>query len=68
MTIDEFLYWIIAHELAHEIYFNLMEKSEIDYIIELAKQENFTTEYLKTVKSEKINEEIFAEYLAYLIN
>jgi len=68
MSIDEFLYWIIAHELAHEIYFNLMEKSEIDYIIKLAKQENFTTEYLKIVKPEKIDEEIFAEYLAYLIN
>lgn len=59
---EDFAHVIVAHELAHEIWHKHAS-------LELKKQvlndaQGFTTPYLKTVKSSKLPEETFCEWLA----
>jgi len=55
---------IIAHELAHELWNNVVDKAFKQSILAKARRENFSTVYLKTVKPSKLNEETFCEYIA----
>lgn len=65
--IDSFARLIIAHELAHEAWNNIVDDQFKQDILDKAHQANFTSEYLKTVKPSKLDEETFCEYLAHLI-
>lgn len=67
MSPMKFLEWIIAHELAHEIWWNIATKELKDYILNLAKMSNFSTKYLDTVPKSKLDEETFAEFMAALL-
>ena len=67
MTIDEFTKIIIAHELAHEVWNNIADDGFKEMILDEAKQQDFNTVYLKTVKPSKLDEETFCEYLAQQI-
>ena len=55
---------LIAHELAHHVYQELADDQFKKTILEQAKSENFTTEYLDHVSTNKMTEETFCEYLA----
>lgn len=57
---------ILAHELAHAVYREYADKKFRDRILAKARSENFTTEYLKHVKPDKLAEETFCEYMASL--
>lgn len=58
---------IIAHELAHELYNNVADKTFIESNIGIAEKTGFTTPYLKTVRPNKLREETFCEWMAYRI-
>ena len=59
---------LMAHELAHEVYRNHGKEEKVKKLIETvmkkAKEQKFSTSYLKTVPKHKIDEETFAEYIA----
>ena len=65
--IDEFTKIIIAHELTHEVWNNIADDQFKNEMLMKAKSQNFNTEYLQTVKQNKLNEETFCEYLAHQI-
>lgn len=61
---DTFASRIIAHELAHELYNNrASEKLKADVAKSIVANK-FNTPYLKSVASDKYDEEAFAEYIA----
>ena len=72
MTQAEFRRRIIAHELAHDVWFKQNRKAKVKMLIRdslaKARGENFTTPYLKTVPDRKIDEETFAEYMSDQLN
>lgn len=55
---------IIAHELAHELWNNVIDEAFKQSILDKARRENFSTVYLKTVRPSKLREETFCEYMA----
>lgn len=64
----EFTRWIIAHELAHEVFAKMPDRKDfVDKVIADAKAERFSTAYLETVGDEKYDKELFCEYVANLI-
>lgn len=65
--IEEFTKFIIAHELAHEVWNNIASDQFKNDVIEKANDENFSTVYLETVNTNKLAEETFCEYLAHEI-
>ena len=65
--IEEFTKFIIAHELAHEVWNNIADDQFKNDVIEKANDENFSTVYLETVNPDKLAEETFCEYLAHQI-
>lgn len=72
MTQAEFRRRLIAHELAHEVWFKQNRKVKVKKLIQdvlaKAREENFTTPYLKTVPDRKMDEETFAEYMSDQLN
>lgn len=72
MTQAEFRRRLIAHELAHEVWFKQNRKAKVKNLIKdvlaKAREENFTTPYLKTVPERKMDEETFAEYMSDQLN
>lgn len=58
---------IIAHELAHELWNNVVDEGFKQDILARAKNENFNTIYLKTVRQNKLDEETFCEYIAKMV-
>ena len=64
MPDEDFMRAIIRHELAHEIWHMKGNEALKKQIIEAAKEEDFTTKYLKMVEKQKLPEETFCEYLA----
>ena len=62
--VEEFTRIIIAHELAHELWNNVVGEDFKRSVLDKARQENFNTVYLKTVKPSKLREETFCEYMA----
>lgn len=64
MTDIDFMRLIIRHELAHEIWHMKGNEALKKQVLEAAKEEDFTTKYLKTVEKHKLLEETFCEYLA----
>lgn len=62
---NRFIARIIAHELGHEVYNNAPGKDKLrEMIASKIAEYNFNTAYLDSVKSDKLKEEAFAEYLA----
>lgn len=67
---------IIAHELAHEVWFKQARKAKVKRLIKdvlaKARAENFTTPYLDTYPADtpkkKFDSELFAEYMADQLN
>ena len=64
MPDEDFMRAIIRHELAHEIWHMKGNEDLKKQVLEAAKEEDFTTKYLKTVKKSKLAEETFCEFLA----
>lgn len=62
MSIDIFFKYLIVHELSHEIYENILTTTQKNYYKSLLK--NFKTEYIETVKPNKLEVEKFCEYIA----
>ena len=62
--VEEFTRIIIAHELAHELWNNVVGEDFKRSVLDKARLENFNTVYLKTVKPSKLREETFCEYMA----
>lgn len=58
---------LIAHELGHAVYREFSDSAFRKKILDAAKSDNFTTEYLEHVKQEKLTEETFCEYIAAII-
>ena len=56
---------LIAHELAHEIYKNILSDSEKNNFKE--KLKDFRTVYTDIIRSDKLDEEKFCEYIAITI-
>ena len=65
MTVPEFVEWIIAHELGHEVWKNVASEEMKRFIVNRAARSGFTTAYLETVPKHKRNEETFCEYMAF---
>lgn len=65
--VQEFTRTIIAHELAHELWNNVVDEDFKQDILVRAKNENFNTIYLKTVRQNKLDEETFCEYIAKMV-
>ena len=65
--VDEFTRIIIAHELAHELWNNVVGEDFKQNVLDKARRENFSTVYLKTVKPSKFREETFCEYMANVV-
>lgn len=65
--LEEFTKIIIAHELAHEVWNNIADDDFKDDILNNARSSLFSTEYIDTVKPNKLDEETFCEYLAHEI-
>ena len=63
--IDEFTKIIIAHELAYEVWNKIADDQFKNEVLTKARSQNFTTEYLQTVKPSKLDEETFCEYLSH---
>lgn len=74
--VKDFRNRIIAHELAHEIWFKQNRKAKVKRLIRdslaKAREENFTTPYLDTYPADtpkrKFDSELFAEYMANQLN
>lgn len=65
--ITAFTRTIIAHELAHELWNNVVGEGFKRSVLDKARRENFSTIYLKTVKPSKFHEETFCEYMANVV-
>lgn len=68
MSVDDFLTWIIAHELGHEIWKKTASQTMKDEVLRFAKEHKFSTKYLETVSKKKKDEETFCEFLASLLS
>lgn len=76
MTQAEFRRRLIAHELAHEVWFKQNRKAKVKRLIRdslaKAREKNFTTPYLDTYSADtpksKFNSELFAEYISDQLN
>ena len=66
-SVEHFTKIIMDHELAHEVYNNIATESFKNKIVNEAKSKKFHTIYLDHVKGEKLHQETFCEYMAYLI-
>ena len=64
IDVREFTRLIIAHELAHELWNNVVDEDFKRSVLDKARRENFSTVYLKAVKPSKLREETFCEYMA----
>ena len=69
LSLEEFynsLHQVLAHEVAHEIWNNIAKDTFKESILNKAKNENFTTDYLDHYDKSKpkYREEIFCEYLS----
>ena len=63
---DKFIIIIISHELAHEVYNNILTKKEKqEWLSQIP--ENFSTPYLKHAHKDKYKEELFCEYIAFQV-
>ena len=62
--VEKFTRIIIAHELAHELWNNVVGEDFKLSVLDKARRENFSTAYLKTIKPSKLSEETFCEYMA----
>ena len=62
--VEKFTRIIIAHELAHELWNNVVGEDFKRSVLDKARRENFSTAYLKTIKPSKLSEETFCEYMA----
>ena len=58
---------LIAHELGHGVYREIADAEFKKKYLKLAKDMNFTTEYLEHVSSGKLQEETFCEFMAAII-
>ena len=65
--LEEFTKFIIAYELAHEVWNNIADDDFKDDILNNARSSLFSTEYIDTVTLNKLDEETFCEYLAHEI-
>ena len=65
--ISQFTKIIIAHELAHEVWNNIVDDQFKEEILDEARRQSFNTAYLNTVRHSKLAEETFCEYLAHKI-
>ena len=68
INLNKFKRLIIAHELAHEVWTNILTNQEKDQFIQLTS--NFTTPYIDSLDPNysKLNEEKFCEYIASRLN
>lgn len=68
MSDYEFELHIIAHELAHEIWNNIASQKDKDYVVSLAHDKSFSTQYLdslsKDMPQSKRDQETFCEMLS----
>lgn len=62
--INRFVKIIIAHELAHELWNNVVDDGFKRGVLAKAADEGFGTVYLDTVQESKLPEETFCEYMA----
>ena len=62
--VNQFTKFIIAHELGHEVWDNIVGEDFKRDILSKAESENFSTAYLETVSPSKLREETFCEYMA----
>lgn len=60
-----FIFHILSHELAHEIWNNLASDHFKNFIIKEAIDTNFNTNYLNSLPEYKKEPEMFCDYLAY---
>ena len=58
---------IISHELAHEVYRNILNNIEKKTWVNRIKKTNFKSTYLNHVSKKKYDEELFCEYIAHQI-
>ena len=65
--VNQFTKFIIAHELGHEVWDNIVGEDFKRDILSKAESENFSTAYLETVSPSKLREETFCEYMANAI-
>ena len=63
-NVEEFTRVIIAHELAHELWNNVVGEDFKRDVLSKAEGENFSTVYLETVRPSKLREETFCEWMA----
>jgi len=64
-NLNKFIKSIIAHELMHEVYRNILSDKEKAFYKKHISSLNFTTEYLDTVTNpDSYDEESFCEYIA----
>lgn len=64
VPVRDFAKAIIAHELAHELWNNVVDEAFKQSILDKARRENFSTVYLETVRPSKLREETFCEWMA----
>lgn len=68
MPVMEFAAWIICHELSHELWQYVLSDEAKRHIVSTARSKGFSTAYLKTVKPEKLDKEMFCEYIASMMH
>ena len=66
-TLDQFIKFIMTHELSHYVYEEVATEAERDEILEAVEVESFTTVYLDSYEDPP-NDEKFCEYVAMTLH